>query len=144
MNAKKTLIVAVMTAFSAAGAFAGEANDFDQTWTRELPSVKTRAEVKAELAQARAQGEQLAVFSGEASVFPDAARTATAHRGEDKQLQGAVASGKTRAEVKAELAQARAEGPLPVFSGEASVFPEQGRSATARNSEDVKSVTVGR
>ncbi|WP_169787987.1 DUF4148 domain-containing protein [Caldimonas brevitalea] len=70
MNAKKTVIVAVMTAFAAAGAFAGEANDDDQTWTRQSASVKTRAEVKAELAQARAEGEQLAVFSGETTVLP--------------------------------------------------------------------------
>ncbi|MCW7539395.1 DUF4148 domain-containing protein [Aquabacterium sp. A7-Y] len=83
MNAKKTLIVAAMTAFAAAGAFAGEANDFDQTWTREAQSLKTRAEVKAELAQARAQGEQLAVFSGEATVLPAQAATATARSRED-------------------------------------------------------------
>ncbi|MCW7539975.1 DUF4148 domain-containing protein [Aquabacterium sp. A7-Y] len=83
MNAKKNLIAVLMTAFAATGAFAGEANDFDQSWTGEAQSVKTRAEVKAELAQARAQGEQLAVFSGEATVLPAQAATATARSRED-------------------------------------------------------------
>ncbi|AKJ30112.1 DUF4148 domain-containing protein [Caldimonas brevitalea] len=142
MNVQKNLIVALMTTFAAAGAFAGEANDFDQTWTLELPSVKTRAEVKAELAQARARGEQLAVFSGEASEFSDAARTATARGGDNDKAQASTA-GKTRAEVKAELAESRAAGPLPVFSGEASVFPEPGRTATARGGNDVKRTNVG-
>jgi hypothetical protein len=134
-----------MAAFSAAGAYAGEANDFDQTWTRESPSVKTRAEVRAELAQARANGEQLAAFSGESSVLPTAAPTASALRGGGQQRHGAAAaSAKTRAEVKAELAQARADGPLPVFSGEASVFPDQGHTATARSRDGVERVAVGR
>jgi len=83
MNAHKTLIAALMTVAAATSAFAGEANDDDQTWTRQAPSVQTRAEVKAELAQARAQGQQLAVFSGEASVFLEPGRTATARNRED-------------------------------------------------------------
>ncbi|AKJ30846.1 DUF4148 domain-containing protein [Caldimonas brevitalea] len=143
MNVQKKLIVAVMTTFAAAGAFAQEATPEDDNFHAKYASVKTRAEVKAELAQARAQG-QLAVFSGEASVFPEAtSRTAFAGRREDSRFTASPVAGKTRAEVKAELAEARAASVLPVFSGEASVFPEQGRTATARNREDAKREQIG-
>ncbi|AKJ26950.1 DUF4148 domain-containing protein [Caldimonas brevitalea] len=83
MNAKKNLIVAVMTAFVAAGAFAQEATPAEERFYAEVPSVKTREQVKAELQQARAEGQQLAVFSGEASTFPNQPATATARSRED-------------------------------------------------------------
>lgn len=71
--------------------------------------AKTRAEVKAELAQAQANGELIADGQTGArfnEVFPAqyAARTAPA--------ADAVAQGKTRAEVKAELAEAIRNGDM--------------------------------
>lgn len=77
MNTRQRLIAALVTAFAATGAFAGEANADDETWTRQAPSVKSRAEVKAELAQLRAEGA-LPVSSGEATVFPGSRAGATA------------------------------------------------------------------
>ncbi|WKB51846.1 DUF4148 domain-containing protein [Eleftheria terrae] len=81
MNAKTTLIAAVMTAFAATGAFAQQAA---------APAGKTRAEVQAEVARARAAGEDLPVFSGEASVFSDSNHSALARRAaEDARRQAA-------------------------------------------------------
>lgn len=84
MNAKTTLIAAVMTAFAATGAFA------QQAAAPAAPAGKTRAEVQAEVARARAAGEDLPVFSGEASVFSDSNHSALARRAaEDARRQAA-------------------------------------------------------
>lgn len=77
---------------------------------------KTRAEVKAELAQARAAGK---LFAGD--VMP----IDSIQSGYELGAQGAAGSrysGKTRQEVKAELAQAIAEGFKPM-SGDIA-YPE--------------------
>ncbi|HWP20135.1 MAG TPA: DUF4148 domain-containing protein [Burkholderiaceae bacterium] len=69
MFAKKTL-VALAATLAAAGAFAQEATAIDRDFATATPSVKTRAEVRAELAQARARGEVIPALVGEASVAP--------------------------------------------------------------------------
>ena len=82
MNAKKSLVVAALSAFAAAGAFAQEVTAEELAFPANVPSTKTRAEVKAELAAAREQG-RLSVFSGEATEFPQERATATARSRED-------------------------------------------------------------
>lgn len=89
MNAKQ-LIAAIVVLAAAGTAFAGEITPFDEN--EKFVSTKTRAEVIAELAQSRAQGE---VVQSEV-VVPDAK----------------FASGKSRAEVIAELQEAYAKGEL--------------------------------
>ncbi|MCW7540203.1 DUF4148 domain-containing protein [Aquabacterium sp. A7-Y] len=86
MNAKKNLIAAVMTAFVATGAFAQQA--------AEAPVGKTRAEVKAEVARARAAGERLPIDSGEASVFDDYKAPAAARATASQPAASQPAAGK--------------------------------------------------
>ena len=86
MNTKHlfaTTAAAVAIAFVGTGAFASEATQFNDT-----PSTVSRAEVKAELARAQAAGElnQASALYG--------------------YVQPAMASVRTRAEVRAEAAQA--------------------------------------
>ena len=82
MNVKKSLIVAALSAFAAAGAFAQEVSADDLAFPAKTTSGKTRDEVKAELAAAREQGN-LPVFSGELSVFPSERTTGVARSRED-------------------------------------------------------------
>lgn len=70
MNVKKSLVVAAVSAFAAAGAFAQEVTAEELAFPSSVAATKTRAEVKAELAAARAQNGRLSVFSGEATAFP--------------------------------------------------------------------------
>ena len=53
MNVKKSLIVAALSAFAAAGAYAQEVSADDLAFPAKATSGKTRDEVKAELAAAR-------------------------------------------------------------------------------------------
>ncbi len=82
MNRKSALLASVLAA-AAFGASAQEATLFDDA----AQSTRTRAEVKAELAQAQAQG--LVVSGGEATVF----------------AEQRVVGNRERAEVRAEAAQ---------------------------------------
>lgn len=82
MNAKKSLVVAALSAFAAAGAFAQEVTAEDLAFPSSVASTKTRAQVKAELAAAGAEG-RLAALSGEASVFPQEGATAVTRSRED-------------------------------------------------------------
>jgi hypothetical protein len=90
MNAK-TLIAAAFAATFAAGAFAQEATFDDANFVAQAQSTKTRAQVLAELQQARANGTYVA--GGEATVFADAP----------------AVSQRTRAEVREETIKAMAE-----------------------------------
>jgi len=82
MNRKSALLASVLAA-AAFGASAQEATLFD-----DVPqSTKTRAEVKAELAQAQAEGFEIS--GGEATLFADTGVVGT----------------RDRAEVRAEAAQ---------------------------------------
>lgn len=92
MNIKK--ISAAILMLSLAGAALAEAPYPDDS---KFVSTKTRAEVIAELAQARANGE----LPINEATYPDKAIAS-------------VASTKTRAEVIDELKQARANGELPI------------------------------
>jgi hypothetical protein len=73
MNAKKLILsFAVLAASASASAFAG---DIDVNKQSEFVSTKSRAEVKAELAQARAEGLQTSLT--DVIVFTDAASAKT-------------------------------------------------------------------
>jgi Domain of unknown function (DUF4148) len=93
MNAK-ILLAGLVTTLAAAGAFAND--DFNGEAHYQQPQASTstvsRAQVKAELAQAQSSG--LVAYGDAGYKVPDAVST------------------KTRAEVKAELAQAQASGEI--------------------------------
>lgn len=93
MNIKKFSAAVLM--LSLAGAALAEAPYPDDT---KFVSTKTRAEVVAELQQARANGE----LQINDATYPD------------KSIASATVSTKTRAEVIDELKQARANGELPI------------------------------
>ncbi|MFC3107733.1 DUF4148 domain-containing protein [Undibacterium arcticum] len=80
-------------------------------------STKTRAEVQAELAQARAEG--LLMNPGEGAYPDELTGPNIGARG----VAGSRYSGRTRAEVRAELEQARAQG-LLINSGEGAYMGE--------------------
>ena len=69
MNAK-TLIAAALTATFAMGAFAQEATADDTNFVARAQSTLTRAQVQADVQQARANGTYVA--GGEVTVFADA------------------------------------------------------------------------
>lgn len=123
----KTLIAAAAFAFIGTGAFAQEATQFD------IPaSQTTRAAVKAELAQARQNGVQVA---GEAygSVIPAAVRTGEAQN---------VAT-LSRVEVQRDLARAQANGSYLV-AGEAYGTVQPGQSLRTRAEVRAEAIAAAR
>lgn len=102
MSAKKAF-VALAVLLAAAGASAQEATCVDRNFGRATPSDKTRAEVRAELrteiAQARARGETIPALSGEATVVtkPPAA-VAMARSREDVRREVAEGAGLSRSD----------------------------------------------
>ncbi len=109
MNAKQLLVVATLIAAGTSAAFAAETG-------------KTRAEVQAELAQARADNAYV-VGGSEYVSFANTPFTST----------------KTRAEVAAELKQARDQGLLATHEGD---YPAEISVQTARSRADVKAEAV--
>ena len=96
-NALRALAATVLAAACTAPAFATDDNHlFPEA---DAPSTLTRAEVRAELARARADGTL--PLNSEQRVFAFEGRPAVK-----------TASATTREQVKAELAEARAEGTL--------------------------------
>ena len=107
---RKTLITA--TAFALLGAtsaFAQEATS--DTW-QQVQATKSRAEVQAELLQARKDGS--IKFGSAGYIEP-------------------LKSVRSRAEVRAEVAQARASGELDAINGEVYGFQPQPAVRLARN-----------
>jgi uncharacterized protein YciI len=101
MNAKQ--LIASVALLAATGAVFAQAAEYEVP-NANFVSTKTRAEVVAELKQARTAGTFVAggeVYSGDRVIMAQTARPQNAP---------AVATGKTRAEVIAELQQAKAEG----------------------------------
>ena len=98
-------VIAIATSFAALAAFAGSARAEDATYELPQPAVstKTRAEVRAELLQARAAGTLLATEA-------------------DFQKQPVFASTKSRAEVQSEVRAAAASGELDAQTGEPQGF----------------------
>jgi hypothetical protein len=107
MNTRTTL-VSVALALVAGSAFAQEATSDD--WLN-APATKTRAQVQAELAQARADGSIKAFSAG---YIPTLATTAT------------------RAEVAATVQAARSSGELDRIDAEAWAFDAPARAADTR------------
>jgi len=103
MNARKTLIAAVTMAFAGIAA-AQEATP--DTWLHEAQMSKSRAEVQAELAQARKDG----TIGASGSSYNFVARAKIV---------------KTRDEVKAELAQAKASGEFDMLNRDQSLVLAQ-------------------
>lgn len=121
MNTKK--LIAAVTVFVAAGsAFAGANSEF--TDFVNIPSTQTRAEVVADMSQARAAGSY--VVGGEEVSYPGNQYAGSTGNPQNTAL--ASTGTKTRAEVVAELRQARANGSY-VVGGEEFVAP----FATAKN-----------
>ena len=98
MSVSKSLFAVAALSFAA---LAGAQEATPDTWITEAKSVKSVAEVRAELAQARADGSIKAVSAGYIEKS---------------------AGQKTRAEVRAELAAARLSGELAATSAEAYAF----------------------
>lgn len=65
----KTLVAAVLSATFAVGAFAQEATADDANFVAQAQSTKSRADVRAELKQAQANGTYVA--GGEGTIFAD-------------------------------------------------------------------------
>jgi pyruvate-formate lyase-activating enzyme len=122
MNAK-TMLTALAVAGASGATMAIDATQFDVP-----PSTKSRAEVRAELEQAKLDGTLMS--GGDATVFVD---------------RPVAALQRTRAEVRAELEQARLDGTL-MSGGEATVFVDRMVPALPRTSEEVRDEarTVGR
>jgi hypothetical protein len=113
MNIKSiSAVVSSLVLFSVAGAALAEAPYPDDV---KFVSTKTRAQVIAELQQARANGEMIVN-----DQYPD--------------LTAPVKSTRTRAEVIAELQQARERGEIPLneYSGAVSVMPVASTSTKTR------------
>ncbi|MES2069663.1 MAG: DUF4148 domain-containing protein [Pseudomonadota bacterium] len=109
MNAKQLFVAVTLIAAGTGAAFAAETG-------------KTRAEVQAELAQARANNAYV-VGGSEYVAFTNIPS----------------ASSKTRAEVQAELKQARDQGLLASHEAD---YPVQATVQTARSRSDVKAEAV--
>ncbi|WP_157267602.1 DUF4148 domain-containing protein [Azohydromonas aeria] len=118
---KATLVTTVLAAACAALlSFNSQAADLSSVLRESAPPSfadavpgKTRAQVKAELAEAVARGE---VSHG--GVPPAASANYTVHESAPAPLAG-LPTGKTRAQVKAELAEAIARGEVFVGAGNA-------------------------
>ena len=107
---RKTLIAAAALALlGSTAAFAQEATP--DTW-QQVQATKSRADVQAELAQARKDGS--IKFGGAGYI---------------ETLQ----STRSRAELRAEVAQARASGELDAINGEVYAFQPQPAVRLARN-----------
>jgi len=109
MNRKPLIAAAAIALLGATSAFAQEATP--DTWMQ-VASSKTRAQVQAELAQARADGS-LQVFRA----------------GYIETVKGAP---KARAEVRAAIEAARASGELQAINGEAYDFQPLSPAAPVR------------
>lgn len=110
MNTKHVIAAAAIAFLGSSTAFAQSSTDDLQHFGASQPSTVSRAEVRAEVQRAMAAGDL---------VTPsDVAATAVATRAKTPEVdavrvaQKPQAAGKTRAEVNAELAQARADGSL--------------------------------
>lgn len=103
MNAKQLIAAAAL--ISATGAVFAQSTEFVRP-DENFVSTKTRAEVMAELKQARIDG--LYAVGGE--EYPNQVLAASKTVRSQVAAAPAPVSGKTRAEVIAELQQARAEG----------------------------------
>ena len=101
MSLSKIAASALALSFVVAAGVASAQEATPDTWITEAKSVKSVAEVRAELAQARADGSIKAVSAGYIEKS---------------------AGQKTRAEVRAELAAARLSGELAATSAEAYAF----------------------
>nr|WP_297526222.1 DUF4148 domain-containing protein [uncultured Roseateles sp.] len=121
-----------------------------------MPSAKTRAQVLAELAQARADGS-LAKINSEAGYAPEfeadsgssrAKAPSSVGAGQSARLEfdaPAAGGGRTRAEVIEELKRAREDGTLAKINSEAGYAPEF-EPAPARRlapSKDMKTSATG-
>ena len=96
---RKTLFAAALLAVAGSSAFAG--GEFDPTRDYQLPTTQstlTRAEVKADVARARASGELL-----------------RSDRDDRLFVQNIAGSSLTRAQVKAEVAAAVADGSIDEY-----------------------------
>ncbi|HTD05018.1 DUF4148 domain-containing protein [Undibacterium sp.] len=109
MNAKQLLVAVTLIAAGTSAAFAAETG-------------KTRAEVQAELAQARADSAYI-VGGSEYVAFANVPGAST----------------KTRAEVQAELKQARDQGLLATRDAE---YPAQPATQTARSRAEVRAEAI--
>ena len=101
MNAKQ--LIASVALLTATGAVFAQVSEYEVP-NANFVSTKTRAEVIAELKQAKVAGTFVAggeVYSGERVIVAQTARPTNAP---------VLAAGKTRAEVIAELEQAKADG----------------------------------
>ncbi len=85
----KNALVALAITFAIANAYAQEATPLEQSTAAAAPSMKTRAQVRAEVLAARERGEVIPALAGEATVFPDQA--AATRRREDVRRQTAPA-----------------------------------------------------
>lgn len=116
MNAKLSSIAIALIAATSTAAFAADGAVVQNTeWVEftQAPSVKSRAQVRAELEQAQAPAQ---------TEYVEHPR---------------IASGKTRAEVRAELAQAYAQGEL-----ERSEFVDFSQFASTRSREEVREEAI--
>ncbi len=98
MNAK-TLFAAILSTTFAVGAFAQEATADDVNFVAKAVSSKTRAEVRAELEQARNEGTYIA--GGEATIFADAPKAGERTRAEVRKEGIAAAAARRNAPVEA-------------------------------------------
>lgn len=112
MNAKSLIAAAAIALVASPMAFAQDA-----------PVAKTRAEVQAELAQARANGS-LNFGDREVGNFEP------------------IASTKSRAQAQAELAQARADGSLNAVSTESYGVPAPAAAASTKTRAEVRAETI--
>lgn len=141
MNTKLTTIAIALIATSAA-AFAADAPE----------SGKTRAEVRAEVEKAYAEGQlgrpEFVEYAGLVTTAPRAAVRADLERARAAQPVASgsqefvdhapVATGKTRAEVRAEVEQAYADGTL----GNSPEFVEHTRVAAGKSREEVRDEAI--
>jgi uncharacterized protein YdbL (DUF1318 family) len=119
MTKSKTLFLATLTALAATFGTSALAQEATPEPSTKAVSTKSRTQVAAELAQARADGTISATAPGYDFVKP-------------------MASTKTRAEVRAELDAARASGEFADLNGEAPDVVAMGKRGRTSN------VTVAR
>lgn len=113
------LLATAIVSTAALVSFGAAAQEVTPTPELNAPSTLSRAEVRAELARAKAAGE-LKVFSS--TYVPTVATT------------------RTRAEVVAELRQAKADGEYALLNGEA-VSPIADQQYLAKKKEDTRLAT---
>lgn len=96
MSTKNALVV-LAAALAVGGAYAQEATALEQSTAQATPSMKTRAQVRAEVLAARERGEAIPALAGEATVFPEQA-TAVARSREDVRREAGRALRERRSE----------------------------------------------